>query len=408
MEFGINKTNLNKYLTSIASSLDITESMYKSLEQSYKAVGEYLSGDEILSSHNVEIHPQGSLLLGTAIRPISDDGDVDIDLVCEIRRKEPAWTQKSYKNLVGNRLKDSNTYEPMLEPEGRRCWTIDYRRHSENPQDRYHLDVLPAVFNHGMSLHQTLNTYASLRGIDLWDKLSMCLTDTKTSGYTTDTELIKWQKTNPFGYAIWFEERCKTSVGTEGVIMMRSKVSPMRPYSNEKLPLQRVVQLLKRHRDIKFGEDEDRPISIIITTLAAYAYNGETDIATALQRIACNIEFNLKRDASGHYLVQNPVNPEENFADKWPEHPEREIKFFNWLRQLKEDVEYLYNSSTSRTQMFQKLKSSFGDNIVNDIIAREAEGIKTASDSGTLKMTTTGVLGTVGSITAKANTFYGR
>lgn len=58
--------------------------------------------------------------------------------------------------------------------------------------------------------------------------------------------------------------------------------------------------------------------------------------------------------------------------------------------------------------MFQKLKSSFGDNIVNDIIAREAEETKTASDNGTLKMTTTGVLGTAGSITAKTNTFYGR
>ncbi len=34
-----------------------------------------------------------------------------------------------------------------------------------------------------------------------------------------------------------------------------------------------------------FGDDESKPISIIITTLAARAYNGETDIFTALNNI---------------------------------------------------------------------------------------------------------------------------
>lgn len=43
--------------------------------------------------------------------------------------------------------------------------------------------------------------------------------------------------------------------------------------------LQRIVQILKRHRDIMFNGDEDKPISIIITTLASRAYRGETNLS---------------------------------------------------------------------------------------------------------------------------------
>jgi hypothetical protein len=47
-----------------------------------------------------------------------------------------------------------------------------------------------------------------------------------------------------------------------------------------KTPLQRAVQLLKRHRDVYFaGDYENRPISIIITTLAAHAYKNQENVS---------------------------------------------------------------------------------------------------------------------------------
>ena len=57
-----------------------------------------------------------------------------------------------------------------------------------------------------------------------------------------------------------------------------------------------------------------KPISIIITTLAAQAYRGETDLQETtlglLDRMLGLINHETLR-------VPNPVNPEEDFADKW-------------------------------------------------------------------------------------------
>ena len=61
-----------------------------------------------------------------------------------------------------------------------------------------------------------------------------------------------------------------------------------------KLPLQRAVQLLKRHRDVTYAnstkeEKAAAPISIIITTLAAHAYQGEGDVLSTTERRAPHV-----------------------------------------------------------------------------------------------------------------------
>ena len=47
-----------------------------------------------------------------------------------------------------------------------------------------------------------------------------------------------------------------------------------------KTPLQKAIQILKRHRDIMFKDDTKhlKPISIIITTIAAELYRNEDNI----------------------------------------------------------------------------------------------------------------------------------
>jgi hypothetical protein len=75
-----------------------------------------------------------------------------------------------------------------------------------------------------------------------------------------------------------------------------------------------------------FKENPDsKPISVIITTLSATYYNG-----------------------SGSDVVLNPVNPEENFADRWsmPDYKHLELKknFHLWVDQVVRDFEYLYSS----------------------------------------------------------------
>ena len=70
---------LNAWLNQIADELNITDTMLDRAISSYEAVGKWLSEGIAL---DVKIEPQGSMNLGTVIRPISDKDEYDIDLVC--------------------------------------------------------------------------------------------------------------------------------------------------------------------------------------------------------------------------------------------------------------------------------------------------------------------------------------
>ena len=80
------------------------------------------------------------------------------------------------------------------------------------------------------------------------------------------------------------------------------------------------------------GNDDDKPISIIITTLAARAYRNQPDIYQALTGIVRDIDMNWGKagyveNRNGTWWVPNPVDDGENFADKWNEYPERREAF---------------------------------------------------------------------------------
>ena len=82
--------------------------------------------------------------------------------------------------------------------------------------------------------------------------------------------------------------------------MQEARVEDVPEYQ-VKTPLQQGIQILKRHRDIMFVEDpDDKPISIIITTLAAHAYNNESYLPR------CSTE-SCKRHATLH--------PEQQWGD---------------------------------------------------------------------------------------------
>ncbi len=93
------------------------------------------------------------------------------------------------------------------------------------------------------------------------------------------------------------------------------------------------IQLLKYHRDINWRNDDDKPISIIITTLATKAYNGEDNLYDALVNI-CKTMPDYIENRNDTYWVGNPVNENENFADKWKETPRKAQVFFQWLFSL--------------------------------------------------------------------------
>ena len=400
------KKQFSEILETLGETLDITESQYKAAVSSYGAVGEWLAKPESsLAPYNPVIRPQGSFMLGTMIKPVCEDDDLDIDLVCELTGKNPRWTQYDLKQTVGSRLKANETYRNMLDKEGRRCWTLVYSNSAN-----YHMDILPSLVCNGYNI--VLEKAFSATALDKdYDSLAIRITDNKQDNYYTDTVADNWMKSNPFGYGRWFFNAADITTLSKSM-MLSAAVNPVPKYCKEKLPLQRVVQILKRHRDIMFNGDEDKPISIIITTLASRAYGKETSIIEALTNVVANMRNHIESryDLNASRMIKwipNPVNPEENFADKWMEHPQREKNFYKWLDQVEYDIQSIIQQRGLHN-IGDAMKKPFGDQVITKTFSTLGERNMNLREKGVLKMATgTGIFGTAGTVAAAAHNFHG-
>lgn len=356
-----NQGQASQWLNKISEALDLTPAQYKAVEERYTAVANYLSSESSgLKIYKPEIKPQGSFLLGTMIKPIMQDDELDIDLVCRLTGKQASWTQYHLKQAIGDELKANEMYKRMLDEEGNRCWTLLYAEST-----KFHMDILPAIV--GQEHYQLMERSFSALEHKQVDQLAIKITDRRLPNHRTEVQPEFWPKSNPFGYAGWFNDRAALS--TTKMMSLRESVESLPEYVDKKEPLKRIVQILKRHRDMMYGGYEDKPISIIITTLAAKAYQKEENIVTTilniLDRMASFIEL---RHSTLHgrmiKWVGNPVNDVENFADKWPDEPLKEENFYAWLAKAKEDFSVLENGDLA--EIARVLKAVIGTNVINE------------------------------------------
>jgi len=211
-------------------------------------------------------------------------------------------------------------------------------------------------------------------------KHAVCLTDKDRWHIDPD-----WPRSNPRGYAEWFKERMKTVFEARRMALaekLRASIEDVPDYK-VKTPLQRAIQILKRHRDIAFEKDpDDKPISIIITTLAAQSYHNEADLYEALRSIIIGMPGHIE-NRNGIPWVPNPVNPGENFADKWLEHPQRETKFREWLQLVRQDLRLVLAGSEIENTV-EALKPALGERTVSEAVNRFSEKIAGTNNSGHL------------------------
>lgn len=368
-------------LEKIVEDIEVPNWFYNNAKERYEKLGSWLSRDDSkLVAYEPHIYVQGSFLLGTATRPIVEEDGCDIDLVCclNISKDDISWNE--LKKIIGDEIKTNGKYKKMLEEEGRRCWTLVY---SENEHIQFHLDVLPAIPNE--SLRQEQNPFL------------------KNPILITDKELERFLGSNPKGYAEWFKTQMmvhKTFYDHRVMLMkeqLNCEVEAVPTYSI-KTPLQQVIQLLKRHRDIIFKDAtekqrEAKPISIIITTLAAKAYAGiqnfaSSDLYTITKTILQEMPQHItkKRNSMGKEVrwVENPTDKTENFADKWEHHPEREFLFRRWLESAKTSLEQAFQKQGLHN-VSESLKEVFGEKTVARAWTKFNETkIETPRNNGTL------------------------
>ena len=405
------KQQFSEILEELGKSLDISETQFNIAVSSYQAVGEQLSKvGGILAPYRPEILPQGSFMLGTMVKPINEDDYLDIDLVCNLIGKNRGWTQKDLKKNVGDQLKQNELYKSKVKlKDGRRCWTLYYRETSDNPNDKYHLDILPSIVdsNYRLMFTESLKSSSSLGEVG---KLAIRITDKERDDFPYETDHTNWLKSNPFGYAKWFFNRAEVSSTRK--IMLTEAIKPVPKFQENKLPLQRVVQILKRHRDMMFNGDENKPISIIITTLAARAYNKEENVLDALINVVQRMpdfidDWYSKEEGKWIKRIANPVNEEENFADKWVKYPQRQYNFFEWMKRVQEDILSMIGRKGLHN-IQEAMSGSFGNTTVKKAFSNYGEQSRLLRESGSMKMASnTGMLGTIGS-TVKNHDFHGK
>jgi hypothetical protein len=343
----------NEVLKSILEKIELPEGAYEKAEKRYKDIGEWLHRpDSSCVEYDPLVFSQGSFRLGTAIKPDSDE-EYDLDMGCNLRQglSKSQITQEQLKNHVGDELELYRKARAIKEElaEKKRCWRLEYA-----DELSFHMDIVPCIPESEIArsvLKQRMveNSRFDDALAQNVSELAVSITDNTDPEYSAKTG--NWRISNPEGYARWFETRMKTAreVINEREMSFKASIDSL-PYYQWKTPLQQVIQLLKRHRDTMFKDGEDsKPISVIITTLAAKAYDGESDLASALANVLSRMGDYINSVAP---YVANPVNPSEDFADKWYDNGSAEYRlqdnFYKWLYQARADFKALCSKDSSQ------------------------------------------------------------
>ncbi|WP_223788555.1 nucleotidyltransferase domain-containing protein [Marinicella meishanensis] len=358
--------NEEKLLT-ILENIQLSETLYQKAKDRYSNLHESLTTPESnVSAYAPDIFPQGSFRLGTAIKPYNkgDAYDIDLGLILTSGLNKSNITQCDLRKIVKKDLEkyvESNGIKEGVNQK-RRCLTINY-------QDgiSFHMDIVPGIpqdkqkmayFHERMLRNEGGVINEQLANI-ISDK-AIAITDNESDSYEEYSD--DWEPSNPQGYAKWFDARMSLNSNVITESLTRNKVATveeLKPYQWNS-PLQKAIMLLKRHRDVQYADDgvkESKPISIIITTLAAISYQGESTVEETLLNILDKMESFINNHAP---LVPNPVNPDEDFADKWysEKHKdlELELNFRSWFKDaqrdfrslLEQENELLFESSVNR------------------------------------------------------------
>ncbi len=377
------ETMLSMLLDGAVETLDISPHLQQIAVDRYEDVGTWLA------DHGKQwvIYAQGSFLLGTVVRPTTPTGEYDIDLVCKIPARKEDITQAELKELVGlelhayrrAKLRNGDTDGPTSCESRRRCWTLGY------PDLGFHLDVLPSIPD---------------------------VTVPPTGLLLTDKQLRHWQCSNPLGYGGWFRNR---SIELQTKLREAARAKNVNvadvPTWHVRSTLQRAVQILKWHAMLHFAHDEDnKPPSILITTLAGLAYRGQTDLFTATRSIVAGMPQYVER-RNGRYWVENPAHAGENFTDKWNEYPDRRRAFADWHESIATTLGTLARShGHGLHNVVATLEKAFpGSNAVRASADRYGEHIRQERESGRLYVARSGAITT--SATAanpiRKHQFYG-
>ena len=352
------KNQLEELYEKIVASINISEEMFDAAEAEYKKLGKWI--EDNTPQYDIDIYPQGSFALGTVVKPFDREDEYDLDLVCEYQ-KDYGLDARQLKTKEVRSILDRYARAKAIK-EKRRCWQVTYAHNAH-----FHMDVVPAV--------------KRARFISITD-------------HNEEFDIYEYIGSNPKDYAEWFKNRQLAqyvAIKTNLLFEMRKSgriingaVDPIKEYKI-KTPLQKAIQILKRHRDILFADDDNniKPISIIITTLAAELYQNDITIYDTLSSFFSGAKSYIEDNKRGaEYHIDNPTytgGEKENFAEKWNTHPERAKAFFDWLETAKHDLIDSFESAQDDPEVATILESSLGESVARSVFGSKSHVLMESS-----------------------------
>ncbi len=337
-------TDLDHLVAEICLALQISPTQFELARQHYEAVGDWLSrAGSPLQRLSPRIYPQGGMAIRTTVKPRGRE-EYDLDIVLEVDPVD-ADPMALYED-VAERLEENDVYRPRLE-RMKRCLRLRY-------EHQFHLDILPARKD-------------LLRG-------STCIE-------VPDTKLECWKPSNPLGYIVWFERRCKG----EALLDAIREQAPLLPVLIEQQlqVLRQAVQLMKRRRDNAFQGADTAPRSIVLTTLAARHYAGSESLTAALEQILIAIETDVRLAAPSPIEVRNPTNPDETFSESWSD-PNHYRAFVKFIGDFRREISEL-RAAEGLDEIGQRLDRMFGDSLGQRALVAYGGRLGDAKASGNLR-----------------------
>lgn len=363
---------IDDLLMRICVELQLDDAKYNQAEANYQGVGRWLESQNLLVPFRPAIYPQGSMLLGTTVKPLIGN-EYDLDFVCEL-----ACGTDSFQNatdalaLVEEALRANRVYHLLLERKNR-CVRINYA-------PNFHMDILPACKDQ--------------------ENGDTCI-------LVPDRQLQAWTASNPKGFGFWFESQSQQVVQQ---LAAKAAPIPVQQLAQRKPPLKLCVQLWKRWRDLFYRNDaENAPISIVLTTLAGLMYRGENSVTVAmgsiLQRTVNQIKLSHPR-----LIVLNPSNHDEDLSERWDSKPVAYRAFVNGLTQFEAQWKLLLNTR-GLDKIAKLLEGLFGEDIARRVVKNQVRNIEDNRAHNQLGIQkTSGIVTTsVGAAvqTIRPTTFYG-
>lgn len=384
----MNSVVRKELMDKIAQALDITPDMFNKAMSVAKGLANYIENQ----GYTVEVYKQGSFKLGTIIKPYKKDkgSDYDMDLVVQYVDKKEKQNHSAIKQRLGDALKKSQ-YKDYLDKEGRRCWTLIYPK-TVTIDASFHIDLLPCL-DEDASVKETISPTK-------YRNSAIAITNIKDK--ESNPNVYDWQSSNPKGYIQWFHElntnkynsvraQDKKRVFETNRTLFESVEKVGDEYT--RTPLQKVIQILKRHRDVMYTNNiytDYKPISIIITTLVgkiveenSIVYNSTYEL---LRQILLGLEFYARLLTTGmtsdfsedfknknlitkhmhtgkpYWSIKNPADSNENLANRWNDDPQYSIEFFKWIKQAKNDLIDMLDFS--KDDILAKIKYCLGEDVV--------------------------------------------